>query len=93
MTSAIPLLRLLLVALATFFGVGLGRCLAVPSRPRLITWILRIAVTLFGVCWYRVDLLAIAAFLLAAAGVAAGYHQGKRPPRQDHLEDVIFPKK
>lgn len=92
MPTAIPLLRALLVVLAVFFGVGLGRSLAAPRRRRLITWSLRIIVVLFGICWYGVDLYAVAAIVLAAAAVAAGYYRGRHPAKQEHLEDVMFPK-
>lgn len=92
MATAIPLLRALLVVLGIFFGLGLGRCLATPGRRRLFTWILRIIVVLFGICWYGIDLYALVAGALIAAAVAAGYHQGRHPPKQDHLEEVIFPK-
>ncbi len=92
MASAIPLLRAALLILAVFFGIGLGRSLVSPTRPRLITWILRIAAVLLGICWRGVDLVAIAALILTAAAVAVGYYQGRNPPKQDHLEDVMFPK-
>ncbi|MCX6624232.1 MAG: hypothetical protein NTY38_24855 [Acidobacteria bacterium] len=92
MASAIPILRAVLIALAAFFGLGLGRSLALRARPRLATWMLRLAAVMLGICWRSVDLVAVAAVALAAAGVALGYFQGKHPPREEHLEDLIFPK-
>jgi hypothetical protein len=87
---AYPMLRLILAALGIFFAFGLGRALASPRR-RLV-WVLRVAAVALGVCWRGFDWLSAAAIALMLVATGVGYYLASRPKRDEHLEDVIFPK-
>lgn len=87
-----PMLRVVLIFLGFFFGLGLGRALASHARTRLLVWVLRVVAVLLGVCWRGIDLLAIAGIVLMLATVGWGYYQGLHPPTEDHLEEIMFRK-
>jgi hypothetical protein len=84
-------LRILLGALALFFGYFLGRAatrLRVQEQPfaKAITWVLRTVVCLLGVLWGRgFDVISIAALILTAAAIAAGVYAELHPRRAEQI--------
>jgi hypothetical protein len=93
--ATVVFLRGLLAALTILFAHYLGRTwlrvLRGAPKSTALTWTLRTTVALLGLMWWRgLDALAIVAIVLAAASCAAGVYLEKRPPKQEHLEDIMF---
>jgi hypothetical protein len=91
MAHPLAALRILLSALALFFGYFLGRVttrLHAMKQPfaKAITWVLRTVVCLLGVLWGRgFDAISIAALILTAAAIAAGVYAEWRPRRTEEI--------
>ncbi|HSB15583.1 MAG TPA: hypothetical protein VLE22_14085 [Bryobacteraceae bacterium] len=98
MPPYVMVLRVVLGVLSVFFAYSLGKAIARKRRNQirdsvLTAWVLRTAVTGFGVFWrVGADALSIGVVVLAVLSAAAGYrNEGKQKVRED-LTDVIFPK-
>jgi hypothetical protein len=96
-TVPIELLRGMLALLGVFFGYMLGRAAARyvnrEGKPQVTGWAIRTLLVLVAVSWRGgLDGVTIAAILLTAIAVAAGYILQNRPKKPEDLTDVIFPR-
>jgi hypothetical protein len=95
--TQMDLLRAVLGGLAVFFAIFWGRQAARLKRERqpqfrAMRWALRTMVCLAAVWMSKgVDVVSISLTALAAIAFGAGWTAGAKPPKEEHLEKVMFP--
>jgi hypothetical protein len=85
------LLGLLCLLFAHFLGRSIIRMRHGQGARSMYGWLIRMAIAAGGMVWHRgLDGIAIAAFTLSAASLAAGAWDEQRPKKQEDLTREIF---
>jgi hypothetical protein len=96
MAVPLNLLRALLGLFCIFFAYLLGRSIIRLrrglQRPRsLYGWLIRMLVTAAAILWGRgLDRIAVVVYVLAAASLALGIWDERRPKKQEDLTRQMF---